>query len=242
MTSLCVISVKLSNLQESTRNNIKLADFANTNFSNLTGVPVIAVGSPIGIQNSISIGMITSDKSPLNLADSNYKYITTDMLGNSDSTGAIVGLNGKLLGIIDMNCTSKDKDKKSREGIPNHISAIAITELKDLITDLSNKETRVLFGIRGTTVPVDIQNEMNMPAGAYVISTVQSSPAMNAGIQSGDIITKIDDEEIISFDQFIKKLADYSPDDIISVTVMRQSNKDYTQLKTKVTLESATHD
>jgi serine protease Do len=65
---------------------------------------------------------------------------------------------------------------------------------------------------------------------------------MNAGIQSGDIITKIDDDEIISFDQFIKKLADYSPDDIISVTVMRQSNKDYTQLKTKVTLESATHD
>ncbi len=242
VTSLCVISVKLSNLQENTRNSIKLADFANTNFSNLTGVPVIAVGSPIGIQNSISIGMITSDKSPLNLADSNYKYITTDMLGNSDSTGAIVGLNGKLLGIIDMNCTSKDKDKKSREGIPNHISAIAITELKDLITDLSNKETRVLFGIRGTTVPVDIQNEMDMPAGAYVISTVQSSPAMNAGIQSGDIITKIDDDEIISFDQFIKKLADYSPDDIISVTVMRQSNKDYTQLKTKVTLESATHD
>ena len=83
---------------------------------------------------------------------------------------------------------------------------------------------------------------MNMPAGAYVISTVQSSPAMNAGIQSGDIITKIDDDEIISFDQFIKKLADYSPDDIISVTVMRQSNKDYPQLKTKVTLESATHD
>ena len=58
----------------------------------------------------------------------------------------------------------------------------------------------------------------------------------------GDIITKLDDNDIISFDAFVKKLADYSPDDIISVTVMRQSNKGYTEIKTQVTLESATHD
>jgi len=242
ISEFCVISVKTSTLSDSTREHIEIAQFENTNFGNLTGVPVIAIGSPTGIHNSISIGLITSDKSPLNLIDSNYKLITTDILGNTNSTGAIIGLNGKFLGIINMDCTNKNKNKKNSENISNNLSAIAISELRGLITDLSNQKDRAYFGIHGTTVPVDIQNNMDIPAGAYVISSEMSSPAMRAGIQSGDIIIKLDDSEIISFDQYLKKLADYSPNDIISVTVMRQSNKTYTEINTQVTLESATHD
>ena len=241
ITKLCVITVKLSSIQESTKETIKTADFANTNFTNLTATPVIAIGSPTGIQRSVSIGLITSDKSPLYLGDSNYKIITTDMPGSSDSTGALIDLNGKLLGIIDMNYNS-DENKKNRKGLENHISAIAITELRNLIEDLSNKTQRAYFGIYGKNIPAAIRDEMNMPQGAFVTSTEETSPARKALIQSGDIITKLDDNDIISFDAFVKKLADYSPDDIISVTVMRQSNKGYTEIKTQVTLESATHD
>ena len=241
VTKLCVISVKLSSMQESTKETIKTADFANTNFTNLTAVPVIAIGSPTGIQRSVSIGLITSDKSPLYLADSNYKIITTDMPGNSDSTGAIIDLNGKLLGIIDMTHNSEE-NKKNRKVLENHISAIAITELRNLIEDLSNKKPRAYFGVYGKNIPAAIRDEMNMPQGAYVTSTEESSPARKALIQSGDIITKLNNEDIISFDAFVKKLADCAPDDIISVTVMRQSTKGYTEIKTQVTLESATHD
>ena len=163
------------------------------------------------------------------------------MPGSSASTGALIDLNGKLLGIIDMNYNS-DENKKNRKGLENHISAIAITELRNLIEDLSNKTQRAYFGIYGKNIPAAIRDEMNMPQGAFVTSTEETSPARKALIQSGDIITKLDDNDIISFDAFVKKLADYSPDDIISVTVMRQSNKGYTGIKTQVTLESATHD
>ena len=98
------------------------------------------------------------------------------------------------------------------------------------------------MGIIGKNVPTAIRDELDIPPGAFVTSTEEASPARNAGIQSGDIITKINNDDIISFDMFVKKLADYSPDDVISVTVMRQSTKGYAEIKTQVTLESATHD
>ena len=64
---------------------------------------------------------------------------------------------------------------------------------------------------------------------------------MRAGIQSGDIITLIDDTEITSFDQLVNKLAQCKPDDIITVTVMRQAPTDYLEIQMDVTLKSSTH-
>ncbi|MBO4458632.1 MAG: serine protease [Butyrivibrio sp.] len=235
ITNLCVISVKLSDLQEHTKNSITTSELGSSNSVNLTGVPVIALGSPIGIQNSVSYGIITSDTKPLDLADSNYKLITTDMSGSSNGSGVLVGLDGQVLGIIDMHYAPDD--------LPNNICAIAITEIKPLLADLSNKKARAHFGIHGTTVPLDKQKSNNIPAGAYVTSTEMNSPAMKSGIQSGDIITKIGSDSITSFNQFVDKLAEYSPDDIITVTVMRESPNSYIELSPiKIKLESATHD
>ena len=234
VTNLCVLSVKLSELSEHTRNSIATAELGSSNSINLAGVPVIALGSPIGIQNSLSYGIITSATSPLNLVDSNYKLITTDISGSKNASGVLFDLDGEVLGIIDMNYAPED--------LSNNICAIAITELKTLLEHLSNKTPRAKFGIHGTTVPLEKQKSDNMPAGAYVTSTEMNSPAMRSGIQSGDIVTKIGNEPINSFNLFVEKLAQYSPDDIITVTVMRESPNKYIEIELTVKLESATHD
>ena len=82
---------------------------------------------------------------------------------------------------------------------------------------------------------------MNIPAGAYITTTEMNSPAMMAGIQSGDIITSIAGTEISSYEQLVSKLAACAPDDVISVTVLRQAPNDYVELDIEITLTSATH-
>ena len=68
------------------------------------------------------------------------------------------------------------------------------------------------------------------------------SPAMKAGIQSGDIITAIGDMDITSYEQLTNKLAQLSPDDVISITVMRQAVSDYIEMNLEATLTESTHD
>ena len=233
ITGLSVVSVRRASLTEATRQKVTTASLGSSNTGNLTGVPIIAAGSPIGIQGSISYGVLTSEKTPIGLADSNYKLLTTDIYGSTLGSGVITNLNGQVLGIIDMKYNSED--------LPNHISAIGITELKSLFEDLSNARNRAYLGVHGTTIPLDVQIRENLPPGAYITQTEMSSPAMMAGIQSGDIITAVNGSEIASFEQLISKLGQCQPDDVITVQVSRQAPNNYVEHEIEVTLTSATH-
>ena len=231
ITGLCVITVRKSSTTANTRSKILPATLGSSNTNSFTGLPVIAIGNPIGIQGSISYGIVTSEKATLDLVDTTYKLITTDINGSSQGSGFIINLRGQVIGIIDT--THRPED------LSDNICAIGITELKALIEDLSNGKERAYLGIHGTTVPSDVQSSQNIPAGAYVIKTEMGSPAMRAGIQSGDIIKAIGSDEILSYEQLINRLAQFAPDDIITVTVRRQAPTDYIDMEIEVTLDGS---
>ncbi len=233
VTGLSVITVRRSTLTESTRDKVNTAALGSSNTGTLTGIPVIAAGSPIGIQDSISYGIITSEKTALGLEDSYYKLLTTDIYGSTLGTGVLTNLNGQVIGIIDMSYNTDD--------LQNHICAIGITELKGLIEDLSNGKNRPYLGVRGATIPADVQNSMNIPAGAYITKTELGSPAMQAGIQSGDIVTSINGAEVSTYEQLVSKLNLCYPEQTATFTVKRQGPNDYIDLEIEATLTSATH-
>ncbi len=233
VTGLSVISVRRTLMSDSTISKVVTSNLGSSNAGNLTGVPVIAVGSPIGIQDSISYGIITSEKTPIGLEDSNYKLLTTDISGSTLASGVLTNLNGQVIGIIDMTYNPAD--------LSNHICAIGITELKTLFEDLSNGRNRAYLGIHGTTIPMDVAETLGVPAGAYITKTEMNSPAMMAGIQSGDIITAIDDQEVPSYEQLISKLLQYSPEDVATISIMRQGPNENISIEIEVTFGSATH-
>ena len=233
VTGLCVISVRRSTLTESTRDKVSTTALGSSNSGTMTGLPIIAAGSPIGVQDSISYGIITSEKITLGLEDSCYKLLTTDIYGSSQASGVLTNLNGQVIGIIDMSYNSSD--------LKNHICAIGITELKSLFEDLSNGRNRAYLGIHGATIPADILAKEELPAGAYITKTEMNSPAMHAGIQSGDIITSIAGSEITSYEQLVSKLSLCSPEETITLNVKRQAPNDYIELEIEATLSSATH-
>ena len=233
ITGLAVLTVGRDSLTETTRSRVATASLGSSNTGNITGNPVIAIGSPTGVQGSLSYGIITSEKTSLGLADTNYKLLTTDISGNDQASGVITNLNGQVVGIIGMNYSGAESS--------NQLCAVGITELKSLIEDLSNVRNRAYMGLHGTTIPSDIQMQMGIPGGAYITKTEMGSPAMKAGIQSGDIITSIAGNEVASYEQLANRIAQLAPDETVNVTVMRQAPNDYVELDMEVILSGSTH-
>lgn len=222
VTGLSILAVKNRVVDDTTREKIKVAPLGSSKAGVVTGTPVIAIGSPTGVQGSICYGFVTSDNSALDLPDSKYMMLTTDMNGSANASGAIINLAGSVVGFIDMNY--------SNSNMPGTLCAIGITELRPLIEDLSNEKKRAFLGIHGQTVPKEILDNEEMPGGVYVIRTDIDSPSMLSGVQSGDIITAINEEPVDSYDTFIYKLRQIKPGDEVHLSLKRQATDGYVDL------------
>ncbi len=230
VTGFSIIAVKERVLTATTKESIAVAGLGNSNAGVVTGTPVIAIGSPTGIQDSISYGFVTSGSAYLDLPDSNYKLLTTDIYGSTNATGALIDLNGKIIGVIDMTHNS--------DSLSNMLSGVGITELRSLIEDLSNGTGRSYLGLHGQSVPEDVQTKQGIPAGAYITRTEMDSPGMQAGIQSGDIITAIGDTQIDSYETLVNELIKLHPGKDISVKLMRQAVDGYVEVTLEMTIKS----
>ena len=227
VTGLAVITVMSNQLSNETKENIAVAALGNSNVSNLVGTPVIALGSPLGTSNSILYGTITSTGTTLNLVDSSYKLLTTDMYASKSAGGVLVTTKGRVIGIVNMQYNSADME--------NLLSAIGISELKKTVEMLSNEQDKAYFGIYGTDVTWEAYTNLNVPLGAYVTSIEMDSPAMQVGIQSGDIIVRIGETDITSYGEYISTLHKLTPETPVMVTVKRQVAEEYKEVEIEVT-------
>lgn len=231
VTGLCIITVSNSDIADETAEVITAATLGTSLTANLQGTPVIAVGSPTGTPESFCYGMITSTGQVLDLTDSRYSLMTTDIYASPRASGFIINLSGSVIGVIDMSY--------NEEGLENIISAIGISDVKTLIQNLSNGIVPPYFGIHASDIPTYLTEDGSLPAGVYVSKIETGSPAMDSGLQSGDIITKIDGESVTSYSQLLGLLYARSSGDTITITVMRQTPDSYTELTLSATLEDA---
>ena len=162
------------------------------------------------------------------LPDSNYKLMTTDIYGSSSASGVLINLRGQVVGIIDMSKNSPD--------LSNLISAVGISDLKKLVESLSNDKDIAYFGVYGVDVTESANEELGVPLGAYITEIDMDSPAMNAGIQSGDVILKWNDMEIESYQDLVSTLLLEEPEKTVSITLMRQGPEGYTEMETTAVL------
>lgn len=231
VTGLCIITVSNSDIADETAEVITAATLGTSLTANLQGTPVIAVGSPTGTPESFCYGMITSTGQVLDLTDSRYSLMTTDIYASPRASGFIINLSGSVIGVIDMSY--------NEEGLENIISAIGISDVKTLIQNLSNGIVPPYFGIHASDIPTYLTEDGSLPTGVYVSKIETGSPAMDSGLQSGDIITKIDGESVTSYSQLLGLLYARSSGDTITITVMRQTPDSYTELTLSATLEDA---
>ena len=227
-TGLSVIGVDINALSEETLEEITMARLGSSRIASLVGTPVIALGNPIGIMDSQANGIITSNTFSKTMSDTSVTYLTTDIYGSSQASGVIVDLDGDVLGIICQDDSVSD--------VPNLIKAYGISDLRGKIEKLSNGQDLAYLGIYGTDVTESAAEELGIPKGAYVKEVMIDSPAMEAGIQNGDVIVKLGTTEIESFDNFKEAMLKCQPGDLMMVTVMRQGMTDYSEVSYEITL------
>ncbi len=228
-TDMVVLSVALDSLSEEIKagESLPIAQFGYSG-GRLAGTPVVALGSPMGTDNSVGYGIVTAASTVLPATDRNYRLILTDINGSQNSGGVLFNLQGQLVGIITNNKTEPD--------LRNLITAYGITELQKTVEKMSNASIIPYMGIRGGDVPKEANLELGVPFGAYVEETEMDSPAMREGIQRGDVITALDDKTVVNFNGYSNILMEMEPGQTVTVTVMRQSQEEYKEMQFSIEL------
>lgn len=227
-TGFAIISIQKSIVKESTVAIAKPVALGSSAGSSLVGIPVIAIGRPVGTEGSLCYGNITSTGNSITLPDFNYKYLTTDIYGSTSASGIIINLKGQIVGIIDTSYNASD--------MKNMISAVGITELKKVVESLSNNKDIAYFGVYGVDVTKEANEEMGVPFGAYILEIDMDAPAMNAGIQSGDIIVRIGEKEITNYAALVETLLTFKPEETVTVGLMRQGPEGYIEMEVEAVL------
>ena len=227
-TGLAIISVEIADVLEETRGKVEKATLGSSNMRNPVGIPVVALGCPMGVVGSAGYGMITASGSVLNKVDANYKLLTTDIYGSPESEGVLFNMQGQIVGIITSDRISPD--------MKNAVTAIGISELRKLIENMSNGKEPAYMGISGMDVTPEANQEMGVPFGAYVREVDMNSPAMLGGIQRGDVIVEIDDSSIENFNNYAATLLRLEAGATITVTVQRLSQNSYREMEMEITL------
>ena len=216
-TGLAILSVPLLSISEETMDVIDIATLGSSNNNNLLGTPVIALGSPMGTSGSVCYGVVTSTGTTIDQPDAAYKMIMTDIYGSHNATGVFVNLKGMVIGIIDNANTGND--------MGNLLTAYGISELKKTIEKMSNDQELAYMGVHGADVPQEAIEELDIPAGAYIKEIEMDSPAMAAGIQSGDVVTRVNEEPITTYGELLNMLNNAEPEQVMTITLMRQGRE-----------------
>lgn len=230
-TGIAIVGVTKARMRRVTIDNVKIIDMATTSNRELNGTSVIALGRPIGIEKSVGVGIITSYSSLLSKIDSNYMLLTTDISGTSSGSGVLINPHGQLMGLIFMSARP--------DGLNNVVSAIGISDLKRLAEKMSNGKEPTYLGMHGSDVTEEISNDMSIPVGVYITKLEMDSPLLEAGIQSGDIITKFTGVTVSNFKELNNLRLALDPESTVSIEVMRQGPDGFTALEYEVRIPNA---
>lgn len=226
VTGLCVISIPRDKIARQARNSLSVATLGNSYNVN-TGDTVLAVGAPMGAAGTYACGGVVSLMGSVEIVDGEYRLITTDMYGGKSGSGVLINMDGEVVGIIEQEYASDDH---------HSITAIPISPLKSLIEKLSNNSALSYIGIHGLDISEKAAEAQDIPSGVYVSSVDEDSPALQAGLQPGDIITSVGLGSAVTLRSLHENIMNRSPGDNVEVTVMRQGSSKYAEFDFVITI------
>jgi serine protease DegQ len=202
--------------------NLTQVELANSD-ELLVGDFVVAIGNPFGLSQTVTSGIVSAlGRSGLNIGG--YEdFIQTDAaINRGNSGGALVNLRGELVGIN----TAIFGPNGGNVGIGFAIPSNMMKSLVDQILEFGEVR-RGLLGILGNDVDAGLAEALNSPAnkGAFVNEVTEGSAASKAGIQSGDIITAINGNELHSFNELRAKIASLGAGAKVKLTIIRNGEK-----------------
>ncbi|SFN26855.1 serine protease DegQ [Izhakiella capsodis] len=210
-TDIALLQLKnatnLTQIKIADSDNLKVGDFA------------VAIGNPFGLGQTATSGIVSAlGRSGLNL-EGLENFIQTDAaINRGNSGGALVNLNGELIGINTAILASSGGNIGIGFAIPGNMAM----ELAQQLIEFGEVK-RGQLGIKGTEMTADMAKAFNVDQqrGAFVNEVLPGSAASKAGIKAGDIITAVDGKAISSFGELRVKIGTSTPGKEVKVGLLR---------------------
>ncbi|OTQ74561.1 serine endoprotease DegQ [Gilliamella sp. N-G2] len=213
---------------------IKLADSDKIR----VGDYVVAIGNPFGIGQTVTSGIISAlARSGLSM-NGFENFIQTDAsINQGNSGGALVNLNGELVGIN----TAIIAPSGGNVGIGFAIPSNMVNNLTSQIIEYGEVKRGVL-GIKGNELTSDIAKafDLEVQKGAFVSEVMDDSAAKDAGIKSGDVIISMDGKPVDSFAELRAKIATTGAGRTVKLGLIRDGKEISVEVKLKNGNESNT--
>ena len=220
---LAVVAVKLSDIKDETKSQIKIAVMGNSDDLEV-GDQVVAIGNALGTGQSLTSGYISAkDRTISSQDESTGETITSEGLIQTDaainpgnSGGALLNMNGELIGI--------NEAKYSSTQVEGMGFAISINQAKDVIDAIfsgSLVEKATLSIQSSTWIDADAARMYRVPSGLFVYQLEDGGAAEKAGIRPGDVIVSVGGVKLTDENSLSDILASLNPGDSVEIEVIR---------------------
>jgi len=210
-SDLAVLKINLTNLPAitfSSNNSVEIGDV------------VLAIGNPFGVGQTTTMGIISALKRDHLGINTFESFIQTDAAINpGNSGGALVDTNGNLVGIN----TAIFSKSGGNQGIGFAIPATTAKQIMEqLIT--TGEVVRGWIGVIPRDIDIQLATALNLDTsnGTFIAKVMDNSPASLAGIKNGDIITKIDKQDIKDTNSLLNTIAQIKPNTKVSCQIIRK--------------------
>jgi len=218
-TDLALIKIDAKNLPAiviANSDNVKVGEW------------VLAVGNPLGLNNTVTAGIVSAKARSMNTGGITSMIQTDAAINQGNSGGALVNTRGELIGINAMLASPNGSNIGYGFAIPTSIMNKVVDDLKQY-----GNVQRAMIGIKGSDVNLYVDNEkekgnevdLGTMEGIYIAEVVDDGAAADAGLKKGDVITHIDGQKIKSFGELQNVIAQKRPGDKISINYLREKKK-----------------
>ncbi|EQB4714171.1 serine endoprotease DegQ [Enterobacter hormaechei] len=194
----------------------------------------VAVGNPFGLGQTATSGIVSAlGRSGLNL-EGLENFIQTDAsINRGNSGGALLNLNGELIGINTAILAPGGGSIGIGFAIPSNMAKTLSQQLIQF-----GEVKRGLLGIKGMEMSADIAKafKLNVQRGAFVSEVLPNSGSAKAGVKSGDVIVSLNDKPLSSFAELRSRIATTEPGAKVKLGLIREGKP----LTVEVTLDKST--
>ena len=192
---------------------------------------VLAVGNPFNLTSTVTAGIVSAKGRNINILDADNAieaFIQTDAAVNEgNSGGALVNLNGELVGINTAIATTSGT-------YAGYSFAVPVNMIKKVVEDLQSYGLvqRAYLGVNTQDITDEIKHRLGLRNmdGVYVELVIEGSSAQVGGLKKDDIITEINGYKVNSVPELKEKIARFSPGDAIGITFVRKGEKQFIQV------------
>ena len=233
------MAVALNDLQDETLSNIAVAELASSE-DVVIGQEVVAIGNALGEGQSVTNGIISAIDREITVNNITFSglFMTNAAINSGNSGGALLNADGKVIGI--------NFAKTSEDGVEGMAYSIPVSNVRNLIDSLMNRETRTKvtgaeasqLGIQGVDITSSISEASGYPKGVQIRSVLTGSAAEKAGLEKYDIIVSFDGQTVSSMSGLKSIMQYYRAGETVSIGYYHIEGNEYVKKTTDVTLDS----